>query len=261
MRRSQALFVSVAMCLAAGCRAQGSEGSGGTSSSAVTVEHAVTPVVATDGCPQEAAVLQSLIVAYVASFGALPTDEADFVTQGLHPIDLPSIDLTAAGAVPTAGDCRVRSFVGVLDDVPAECADELDRLTIDAYVGGVFGGGDAAIARAHQLGVDHGPFVLYSTDDLAAVTPVTGACPTVEHIRDELAAATTDGIAHICEVHRVTLETAVETYVAAFGAQPPDMQVLLDEELIRALIDDHDVVLDAAGVAQVVPRAGGPCAA
>lgn len=215
---------------------------------------AAQPVAAIDQpCPVEAEFLRSLVVAYTAKFGVAPTSEADFLARGLMDIDLRGVDLGPDGVVATGAQCEMPGSAVVFADVPADCAEELDRLIIDGYVSKVFGGDGPDFGVANALGVDHGPFVLYQPD-MSTLTPLTPGCPN----GDQLQSA---GEADTCEVERVTLETALETYEAVHGESPANETVLVDDGLLQHETHGWDLVIDANGVAQVQPTQLGPCAA
>jgi hypothetical protein len=213
------------------------------------------PVATESGrCPKDVMLLESLQTAYEHMEGRPAANVEELRSSGLLPDELGiAATITDGTVVGTSSDgCWMVVYADL--DIDPRCAVELDRLHVDMFTGllvsqylGVPPGG---VEQARAVGVDHGPYVLYSWDEYTFIAdPIDPSCPDENAVGDAMYEAASESEEYPCMEARKTLETATEAYHAKYGGQPVDQQTLVDEEFLREAYDEFDLAPDGSVIA------------
>ena len=202
-------------------------------------------------CPKDVMLLESLQTAFEHIEGRPVANVEELRFSGLLPVEVGVAATIADGVVvgTETGRCEMHVYADL--DIDPRCAAELDRMNVDIFTGllvsqylGVSPGG---VEQARAVGVDHGPYVLYSWDEHTFIfTPIDPSCPDEDAVGDAMYEAVWDSEEDQCMEAQKTLETATEAYFAKYGEQPVDQQTLVDEGILREEYDDYDLLPDGS---------------
>lgn len=211
-------------------------------------------------CPKDVMLLESLQTAYEHMEGRPAANVEELRSSGLLPDEVDVAATIADGDVvgTESGRCGMHVYADL--DIDPRCAEELDRINVDVFTGllvsqylGVPPGG---VEQARAVGVDHGPYVLYSWDEYTFIAdPIDPSCPDENAVSAASSEAASESEGYPCMEARKTLETATEAYVAQAGGPPPDQRTLVDKGFLREAYDEFDLLPDGS----VVAVAGGSC--
>ena len=204
-------------------------------------------------CPKDVMLLESLQTAYEHIEGRPAANVEELRSSGLLPDEVGVAATIADGAVvgTESGPCEMHVYADL--DLDPRCAAELDRMNVDIFTGllvsqylGVPPGG---VEQARAVGVDHGPYVLYSWDEYTFIAePIDPSCPDEDAVGAAMDEAASESEEYPCMTARKTLETATEAYVAQSGGLPPDQRTLVDKGFLREAYDDYDLAPDGSVV-------------
>ncbi len=210
-------------------------------------------------CPKDVALLESLQTAYEHLESRPAANVEELRSNGLLPDEVRIAATIADGAVVGTESGRCEMLVYAELDLDPRCAAELDRLHVDMFTGLLVSqyldSPPGAVEQARAVGVDHGPYLLYSwNEEMWRADPIDPSCPDEAAVSAALGEATSDSEENTCMAGRKTLETATEAYFAQAGGPPADERTLVDKGFLREEIDDYDLAPDGSVV--VVPGSG-----
>jgi hypothetical protein len=212
-------------------------------------------------CPKDVMLLESLQIAYEHLEGRPAANVEELRSSGLLPDEVGIAATIDDGSVvgTESGRCEMPVYADL--DLDPRCAAELDRLHVDMFTGLLvsqyLGSPPVAVEQARAVGVDHGPYFLYSwNEEMLRADPIDRSCPDEDAVyaasTDE---AVSDSEEDACVTAERNLATAAEAYHAKYGEQPVDQWTLVDEGFLREEYDEYDLTPDGAVTA--VP--GGGC--
>lgn len=211
-------------------------------------------------CPKDVMLLESLQTAYEHMEGLPAANVEELRSSGLLPDELGiAATITDGTVVGTSSDgCWMVVYADL--DLDPRCAVELDRLHVDMFTGLLvsqyLGVPPGMVEQARAVGVDHGPYLLYVWNERSGIAePIDSSCPDDAAVYAAMDEAASNIEEDPCVTAERNLATAAEAYFAAYGEHPVDQQTLVDEEFLREVYDDFDLLPDGS----VVAVAGGSC--